>query len=176
MKTGITISGPGVDRKAPTLGAALSGGSTSGEHLVQKAVTLKTGAQLGSWEIDQGIRLNLAGSVTVQPPAGTPPAATVKLGGYVGTVVSGILGSTASGTALTLANSQPGSRGLLAVTGAVDPTIGSVAVDGAGLLLSSVPAGTFLSAVNGGYIGIAPGSSGSAPPCPSSTRCCSGAR
>ncbi len=140
------------------------GGLSFGETVVQKAATLGSGAQLGSWDLDQGVRLNLAGQVTLQPASTAFPAVTIALGGYEGTVVSGGLGSSVSGTAVTLTNARPGDRGLLAVTGAVDASIGSLAVNGSGLILSTVPTASTLSASNGGYIGVASAGSGGAVP------------
>ncbi len=145
-------------------GTSVLGGSSSGESVLYKAVTLGSGAQLGSWDLDQGWRLNLAGQVTLQPTSTALPAVTLTLGGDEGTMVSGELRSLVAGTALTLSNARPLDRGLLAVTGAVDASVGSLVVNGAGLILSTVPTASALSVTNGGYIGVAPAGSGGAVP------------
>ncbi|MFM1749739.1 MAG: hypothetical protein RLZZ188_3405, partial [Verrucomicrobiota bacterium] len=145
-------------------GTSVLGGSSSGESVLYKAVTLGSGAQLGSWDLDQGWRLNLAGQVTLQPTSTALPAVTLTLGGDEGTMVSGELRSLVAGTALTLSNARPLDRGLLAVTGAVDASVGSLVVNGAGLIVSTVPTASALSVTNGGYIGVAPAGSGGAVP------------
>lgn len=144
-----------------TIAAARSGYLS--ESVIGKGVTLESGAILGSWEFDQATRLKLSGQVTLQP-ATNSLALSVGLGGSQETVISGTLTSSVQGTVLTLLNQGSGSRGLLAITGVVDSSIGTISVDGAGLILSGVPANTTLSSSNGGYIGVAPGGAGGPAP------------
>lgn len=140
------------------IGAGARATAISDEVVLSKSVTLNSGAQVGSWDLDQGIRLNLAGQVTLQPASSAAPAVTLALGGYEGSVVSGSFNSTASGSSLSLVNALAGHRGLLAVRTPLGQNIGSVSVDGAGFILSALPANAnaTLNAASGGYIGVAP--------------------
>ena len=125
------------------------------EHVLAKAVTLNSGAQLGSWDLDQDIRLNLAGAVTLQPAANSS-VVTLGLAGDEGNVISGAVNSTTAGTAVNLVNIGTGRRGLLALSGPIGQNIGSLTVDGAGLMLSTVPVSAVLNVTGGGYLGVAP--------------------
>ncbi|MFM9080153.1 MAG: autotransporter-associated beta strand repeat-containing protein, partial [Opitutaceae bacterium] len=86
---GATPVGGGVSvASGAVIGAGARTSPFSSEVVLAKAVNLNSSALLGSWDLDEGIRLNLAGQVTVQPAANST-AASLGLGGYVGTVVSG---------------------------------------------------------------------------------------
>lgn len=140
-------------------GAAIAAGryfsALYDEHVLAKAVTLNSGAQLGSWDLDQGIRLNLAGAVTLQPAANSS-VVTLGLAGKKGNVISGAVNATTAGTAVNLVNVGTGRRGLLALSGAIGPNIASFTVDGAGLMVSTVPVSAVLNVTGGGYLGVAP--------------------
>ena len=134
------------------------------EHVLAKAVTFNSGAQLGSWDLDQDIRLNLAGAVTLQPAA-TTTGVMLALAGVEGNVISGAVNATTAGTAVNLVNVGTGRRGLLALSGTIGQNIGSFTVDGAGLMLSTVPVSAVLNVTGGGYLGVAPAVlKGSTPP------------
>ncbi|MEY4089906.1 MAG: hypothetical protein RJB55_2177, partial [Verrucomicrobiota bacterium] len=154
---GTNAGGGVIVASGAVIGAGARASTSSGEVVLSKAVTLNSGAQLGSWDLDQGIRLNLAGSVNLQPAANSTTV-TLALGGYEGSVISGTVNATAPGSSLSLVNALAGHRGLLAVRTAVGANVGSISVDGAGLILSALPTNvnTTLNATAGGYLGVAP--------------------
>ncbi|MFM8335827.1 MAG: autotransporter-associated beta strand repeat-containing protein [Opitutaceae bacterium] len=154
---GTNAGGGVIVASGAVIGAGARASASTGEVVLSKAVTLNSGAQLGTWDLDQGIRLNLAGTVNLQPAANST-SVTLALGGYEGSVISGTVNATAPGSSLSLVNALAGHRGLLAVRTAVGANVGSISVDGAGLILSALPsnATTSLNATGGGYLGVAP--------------------